>query len=160
VLSNARRRALLSPDCRLTEAQLERLRQDLYALSQIAIAAVQAVKLDLNKLVQIERQLATTLECLKQPRLAGTIETRIAAPATPQIGTVAQLSSMEPESSRRFLVKPLLDKRGWSINDWAVQSGVDFHTADRYLKGQGKPYPSTRLKLANSLNINVEALPS
>ena len=161
MLSTARCQALLGPERRLTEAQLEQLRQDLYALFQTTIAAVQAVKLDLDNLVtQFERDLATTLERLKQPRLAETLQARVRALATPRIGTVAQLASTKPESRRRFLVKPLLDKSGWSINDWAVQSGVDFHTADRYLKGQGKPYPSTRLKLANSLKINVEDLPS
>lgn len=37
MLSTARCRALLGPDCSLTEAQLEQLRQDLYALAQITI---------------------------------------------------------------------------------------------------------------------------
>src|SRR5205085_834161 len=110
-------------------------------------AAIQAVKLDLDKLVaQFERDLATALECLRQPRLAETLPPRVGTHGTPRIGTVAQLPSTKPEVRRRSLVKPLLDKRGWSINDWAVQSGVDFHTADRYLRGEGKPYPSTRLK--------------
>lgn len=161
MLSNAKRRALLGPDYRLTDAQLERLRQDLCALSQTTIAAVQAVKRDLDKLVtQFNHQLATTLECLKQPRLAETLQSRVAEHERPQVGPVVRLSRTKAGSRRRSVVKPLLDKMGWSINDWAVQSCVDFHTADRYLKGQGKPYPSTRLKLANSLQINVEDLPS
>ena len=37
MLSIARCRALLGPDCRLTEEQLELLRGDLYSLAQIAI---------------------------------------------------------------------------------------------------------------------------
>lgn len=37
MLSKARCRAFLGPDCNLTEAQLERLRQELYALAQITI---------------------------------------------------------------------------------------------------------------------------
>jgi hypothetical protein len=37
VLSNARCRALLGLDCNLTDAQLDRLRHDLYALAQIMI---------------------------------------------------------------------------------------------------------------------------
>jgi hypothetical protein len=37
VLSIARCRALLGPDCSFTEAQLEQLRQDLYALAEVAL---------------------------------------------------------------------------------------------------------------------------
>lgn len=130
-------------------------------MSQTTIAAVQALRLDLDKLVaRFERDLATTLGRLKQPSLAEAVRRTVGASAMPPIGTVAQLPSTGPESRRRSIVKPLLDKKGWSINDWAVQSGVDFHTADRYLKGLSSQYPSTRLKLANSLNINVEDLPS
>jgi lambda repressor-like predicted transcriptional regulator len=61
---------------------------------------------------------------------------------------------------RKSQVLSLLRDKGWSINDWAVQSDVDFHTADSYLKGRRNPYPSTRNKLAKSLGIRVEDLPS
>jgi hypothetical protein len=37
VLSRARCQALLGPDCALTEAQFEQLRQDLYALAELAV---------------------------------------------------------------------------------------------------------------------------
>lgn len=40
MLSSARCRALLGPDYRLTEAQLEQLRQDLYALAEVAVESV------------------------------------------------------------------------------------------------------------------------
>jgi hypothetical protein len=62
-------------------------------------------------------------------------------------------------TDEREFVRLLLRDRGLSINDWAVQSGVDFHTADRYLKGVSNPYPSTREKLAKSLGMTVEDLP-
>ena len=40
MLSTARCRALLGPGCRLTEAQLEQLRQDLYALAEVALVTL------------------------------------------------------------------------------------------------------------------------
>jgi transcriptional regulator with XRE-family HTH domain len=54
---------------------------------------------------------------------------------------------------------PILAKRGWSIHEWAVNSDVDFHTANGYLKGETNPFRSTRKKLAESLGIKVEELP-
>ena len=64
------------------------------------------------------------------------------------------------EKERSLFVQPRLDKRGWSIKDWAEHSNVDFHTANDYLKGKtAKPYKSTRLKLAKSLHVAVGTLP-
>jgi hypothetical protein len=47
VLSLARCRALLGPDCKLTEAQLEQRRQDLYALAEVALESFSLRKRDL-----------------------------------------------------------------------------------------------------------------
>jgi len=33
-------------------------------------------------------------------------------------------------------VMPILGRKGWSIHEWAVESRVDFHTANKYLKGK------------------------
>ena len=63
-----------------------------------------------------------------------------------------------PQSRTQF-VDQILTKKGWSTHDWAVQSNVDFHTADNYRKGFTKPFPSTRKKLADSLGIAVDELP-
>lgn len=65
-----------------------------------------------------------------------------------------------PISERESFVLPILDKKGWSILDWAHNSGVDFNTASNYLKGKTKPYKSTRAKLANSLGVEVLKLPT
>jgi hypothetical protein len=61
---------------------------------------------------------------------------------------------------RRSVMVPILDREGFSIHDWAINSGVDFHTADNYLKGKTNPRPSTRKKLAESLKLSIESLPS
>jgi len=61
---------------------------------------------------------------------------------------------------REAFVRPRLESMGWSILDWAKNSGVDFHTANDYFKGETKPYPSTRKKLADSLGITAKDLPS
>lgn len=62
-------------------------------------------------------------------------------------------------SDRKAFVLRILDKKGWSILDWANESGVDFHTANDYVNGKTNPYRSTRKKLADSLGINVDDLP-
>jgi lambda repressor-like predicted transcriptional regulator len=60
----------------------------------------------------------------------------------------------EPVQREAFL-RAMLDERGLSIHDWAVKAGVDFHTADNYLKGKSKPYPATLKKLAGALGVDV-----
>jgi hypothetical protein len=65
----------------------------------------------------------------------------------------------DPQNEREKVVQPILVKKGWSIHDWAIESEVDFHTANDYLKGKTTPHPSTRKKLADSLGICVRDLP-
>jgi hypothetical protein len=60
---------------------------------------------------------------------------------------------------RVSFVVPILETKGWSIQDWAMAARIDFHTANDYLKGATKPYRSTRKKLADSLGVAVEKLP-
>jgi hypothetical protein len=86
--------------------------------------------------------------------------------ATPVIGGSSEnarsTSGQDIASStneRESRIRPLLDTKGWSTHDWAVQSGLDFHTASDYLKGKKNSYPSTRIKLARSLGIDVADLP-
>jgi hypothetical protein len=63
-------------------------------------------------------------------------------------------------AARRAVVEPLLLEKGWSHWDWASESNVDHHTVNHYLSGATKKlYPSTRLKLAKSLGLNVKSLP-
>jgi lambda repressor-like predicted transcriptional regulator len=78
----------------------------------------------------------------------------------PRASVVIHPAGTNPKGRRLSVIKPLLEKKGWSMNDWAVQSSVDFHTVDNYLKGRSKPYPSTRHKLAKSLGIEPDKLPS
>jgi hypothetical protein len=60
---------------------------------------------------------------------------------------------------RKSVVMPILQEKGWSIHDLAINSTVDFHTANDYINGRTKPYSSTRKKLAESLGIKVQDLP-
>jgi lambda repressor-like predicted transcriptional regulator len=72
-------------------------------------------------------------------------------------------SSQDPDTkktNRECFVLPTLAKNGWSILDWAKNAGVDFHTANNFLKGKTRPYLSTRKKLAECLDIKVDELPS
>jgi hypothetical protein len=68
-------------------------------------------------------------------------------------------SARQAADSRKAFVTPRRIKKGWSIFEWATASNVDFHTADDYLKGRTRPYPSTRKKLAESLGVRPEELP-
>lgn len=65
----------------------------------------------------------------------------------------------EYENERRAFVIPLLEQKGWSALEWAVEAGVDKATANDYLDNKTKPYRSTRLKLAKALGVPVEQLP-
>lgn len=68
-------------------------------------------------------------------------------------------AGVESGDLRKSFVMPILQTKGWSVHDWAINSGVDFHTANDYLNGKTKPYSSTRKKLAESLGIEVQDLP-
>lgn len=63
------------------------------------------------------------------------------------------------ENPRRDYVMPILDEKGWSILDWANEAGVDFHTANDYLKSKTRSFQSTRRKLASALGVDVGKLP-
>jgi transcriptional regulator with XRE-family HTH domain len=60
---------------------------------------------------------------------------------------------------RKASVLPILERHGWSILDWANESGVAYHTASDYLGGSTNPYRSTRMKLAQGLGIDLTSLP-
>jgi hypothetical protein len=84
----------------------------------------------------------------------------IKSPDAPKI-QVATASERAPDlNKRKSFVMPILEKKGWSVLEWATHSEVDFHTADNYLKDKTKSYKSTRTKLAKSLGVDVQELPS
>jgi len=60
---------------------------------------------------------------------------------------------------RRAFILPLLEKRGWSILDWANEAQVAHTTAQDYLENRRNPYPSTRLKLAKVLGVPIQSFP-
>ena len=74
-------------------------------------------------------------------------------------GAVQTTVKIGEKISRRGFVIPLLDAKGWSILEWAVEAGVDSATANDYLDNKTRPYRSTRLKLAKALGVPVEQLP-
>jgi lambda repressor-like predicted transcriptional regulator len=65
----------------------------------------------------------------------------------------------KPITSRAAFVTSILESKGWSILDWANESGVSPATAHDYLANKTNPYRSTRLKLAKSLGISIQELP-
>jgi lambda repressor-like predicted transcriptional regulator len=61
-------------------------------------------------------------------------------------------------SRRKLFVLPRLEAKGWSLLDWAVQAGVDPHTASSYLNGKRNTYVSSLKKLADALGVGVDQL--
>jgi lambda repressor-like predicted transcriptional regulator len=84
----------------------------------------------------------------------GTLVLRFPAPAQ-------QATSADPQAQnhRQAFVLPLLEKKGWSTGDWAIESQVSPATAQDYLANTTKPYRSTRAKLAKALGVPVQQLP-
>ena len=74
---------------------------------------------------------------------------------------IQQTASTAPSAAtpRQAFVLPLLEKRGWSTGDWAVEAQVSPATAQDYLANTTKPYRSTRVKLAKALGVPVQQLP-
>ncbi|HEV2521803.1 MAG TPA: helix-turn-helix transcriptional regulator [Candidatus Acidoferrales bacterium] len=123
-----------------------------------------------GKLGQGVRELLSFLDKARQVRghVVGKGLARLAARLAPlntreralEKSAPASQRDAKPTNERDLFVRPILDKKGWSILDWAKDSGVDFHTANNYLKGKTKPYKSTRTKLAKSLGVEVQKLPT
>jgi hypothetical protein len=65
----------------------------------------------------------------------------------------------EAAARREAVVRPILTNNGWTVSEWALRAGVDFHTADDYLKGRTKLQPSKRKQLAEVLGLKAEQLP-
>jgi lambda repressor-like predicted transcriptional regulator len=61
--------------------------------------------------------------------------------------------------ARSSFVTPILEKKGWSVADWAKEAKVDYKTVHSYLKRATAPYPNTRKKLADALGVRVDLLP-
>jgi hypothetical protein len=81
--------------------------------------------------------------------------TPVLKPASPEPSQTQPKKAL----SRREFVAPLLDAKGWSPLDWALEAQVAPATANDYLDDKTNPYRSTRLKLAKALDVPVEQLP-
>jgi lambda repressor-like predicted transcriptional regulator len=93
------------------------------------------------------------------------VELRLAVSAPPKVKASEKTEShaigkRDIGNTRRSVIKPILDKEGMSIHDWANKARVDFHTANNYLKGKTMPYPATLKKLAEALGLEVAKLPT
>jgi hypothetical protein len=73
--------------------------------------------------------------------------------------TAATPKPKKGKISRRDFVAPLLDAKGWSPLDWALEAIVAPATVNDYLDEKTNPYRSTRLKLAKALGVAVAQLP-
>lgn len=104
-------------------------------------------------------------EAMAEAQLLSTGEKESQSSRAQDGGKTAQ--SVEVKSStgarsnaRKAFLTPILEKKGFSVHDWANEAGVDWHTADSYLNGKTKPYQSTIGKLARALDVKVEDMPA
>jgi hypothetical protein len=113
--------------------------------------------------------LASAVHCMGLATRAFELEKKTAVASRKDAGSAVSAADsgepgrpavMSPAKLRQAFVERILTEKGWSILDWADNSGVDFHTANDYLKGTTKPYRSTRKKLADSLGVAVADLPA
>jgi lambda repressor-like predicted transcriptional regulator len=76
-------------------------------------------------------------------------------------GQLLSQATLTPDArvTRRAFIEPLLEKKGWSTFDWAIEATVDPNTATDYLAGTTRPHRNTRKKLADALGVPVEQLP-
>jgi lambda repressor-like predicted transcriptional regulator len=85
--------------------------------------------------------------------------TPIIQPGSAKTAQHEPITTRTKQPSRREFVTLLLDAKGWSILEWALEAKVAPATANDYLDNKTKPYRSTRLKLAKALGLPVEQLP-
>jgi lambda repressor-like predicted transcriptional regulator len=89
-------------------------------------------------------------ECASPPAGVPTTGTEPDAPIEPLRDAAAR---------REAVIRPILRQKGWTVSAWAVQAGVDPHTAINYLKGIRRPHSGTRKLLADALGLKVKDLP-
>jgi len=85
--------------------------------------------------------------------------TAMVKPQTASRALLPAQPAEKPKPTREAFVKTILEAKGWSILDWANESGVAPATAHDFLANKTKPYRSTRLKLAKSLGVSIQQLP-
>jgi lambda repressor-like predicted transcriptional regulator len=61
-------------------------------------------------------------------------------------------------NTREAFLRAKLEKKGFSLREWARKANVDFHTADNCLKGKTQSRPDTLKNLADALGITVKKL--
>jgi hypothetical protein len=78
---------------------------------------------------------------------------------TPTQSETTKPIKVQSITDRKSFILPLLTKLGWTVNESAIESELDFHTLTSYLDHKRNPYPGTRKKMAKSLKISLKSLP-
>jgi hypothetical protein len=99
-----------------------------------------------------------------KPKIGLDLKRSISAPpdtwisrAAPKPGNRGGRTRKAADTREGFL-RPILDKKGFSVHEWARKAKVDFHTADNYLKAKTQPRPDTLKNLADALGVTVKRL--
>lgn len=76
-------------------------------------------------------------------------------------GTSAIRSSPVTDSKTFFenIVVAFLRDKGWSVDRFAKEAGLDRHTVNDYMNGKTKPFPATKAAIAKTLGIKVSDMP-
>jgi lambda repressor-like predicted transcriptional regulator len=140
------------------ERELARIRTESHAL--VWTGTTEELTATITRWYQSGWITAASLEAALQKTSIHFIKPDGSPAITPVAARPVPLPTEPTETNlRRAFIMPLLEKHGWSILDWANEARLDHSTALDYLDNRRKQYRSTRLKLANALNVPVDQLP-
>jgi hypothetical protein len=150
------RRSIVTELQETSQIEFERKSEEIQTCFHAAVDEIQfSTALDAKREIRmLEKAWEASGEIAEKP-LAALSHEHSQSGSTP----TAPIPTETRDGKRQSVVRPLLEKNGWSILDWAAESNVDFHTADNYLKGKTNPYRSTRKKMADALGMPVTDLP-
>jgi lambda repressor-like predicted transcriptional regulator len=105
-------------------------------------------------------ELSVMRELDRETQLKAQLKEELLQELQKPVKSAQQLTNGADSSARETALRMILGQKGFSVHDWAKKAGVDFHTANNYLKGKTQPYPSTRKRLADALGVKVVDLPT
>ena len=81
-----------------------------------------------------------------------------------ELGKLAPLPAPEVSGARKVprtlqAMEPFVTAQFGTVHNWAVQAGVDPHTAQAYLDGRRDPYEETLIKLGKPLGLDKGEMP-
>jgi hypothetical protein len=116
---------------------------------------------DLSGAIDSEKPLSKVL--MSAPKNYPLLSGNVSSPPPPLLSmamnTLHRLTYNPVSETRKRFVQPLLDKKGWSVPEWAEKAKVTRHTAKSYLEANRKTTHYNIKKLAEALGVSFEQFP-